>query len=145
MKPLYALLLAPSLFLAMESSALEKPAKPEPVRIKITIDSHVFTASLDNNDAAKAFRALLPLKVVMTDLNRNEKYCRLDKKLPASAVCPHKINNGDMMLFGSDTLVVFYESFSTSYSYTKLGSIDEPGKLKQAMGSRDITLLFEEK
>lgn len=145
MKFLSLLLVFLSFIPVMKSSALEKPAKPEPIRVKITIGRHVFRASLDNNEAAKAFRALLPLKVEMADLNNNEKYCRLGKKLPASASNPHKINKGDLMLFGSDTLVVFYESFPTSYSYTRLGSIDEPEKLKQAMGSGSITLTFEEK
>ena len=35
-----------------------------------------------------------------------------------------KINAGDIMLYGNNCLVVFYKSFDTTYSYTKIGHID---------------------
>lgn len=43
------------------------------------------------------------------------------------------------MLFGSDCLVVFYQSFDTSYSYTKIGHIDNFFDL----GSENISIKFE--
>jgi hypothetical protein len=46
------------------------------------------------------------------------------------------------MLFGSDCLVLFYESFSTSYSYTKIGYIDDPNELENAIGSGNIQITF---
>ena len=42
------------------------------------------------------------------------------------------------MLFGDDCLVVFYQSFATSYSYTKLGKIDNPDSLAEVLGSGNI-------
>ena len=53
------------------------------------------------------------------------------------------INNGDLMLYGSKTLVLFYQSFSTSYSYTKLGSVDDASSLASALGSGNSIVSFE--
>ena len=43
----------------------------------------------------------------MPDLNGNEKHVKLQKRLPTDASKPGTIRNGDLMLWDSDTLVVF--------------------------------------
>ncbi len=90
------------------------------VKMKITISKHTFSATLDHNATAAAFRARLPLTMEMADLNDNEKYFDLPVDLPANASNPGTIKTGHLMLYGSNTLVLFYKSFSTSYSYTRL-------------------------
>ena len=110
--------------------------------IKITVNSQIFTATLLDNNTSKAFKELLPMTIQMTELNGNEKYYDLPNKLPTKSSNPRTIHNGDLMLYGSNTLVLFYKSFSTSYSYTKLGSIDDPTGLDKALGSGNLSITF---
>jgi hypothetical protein len=109
----------------------------------IKIGSREFIATLFNNPTATAFKAMLPLTMNMTELNGNEKYFDLSRNLPTNASNPGKINTGDLLLYGSKTLVLFYKTFSTSYSYTKLGKIDNPGGLAEALGSGNVIVIIE--
>ena len=64
---------------------------------------------------------LLPLSVTMTELNRNEKFARLSTNVPVRASTPASIRAGNLMLYGSNTVVLFYKPFHTTYSYTAIG------------------------
>jgi hypothetical protein len=111
--------------------------------MKIKIGSKTFVATLEDNATATAFKALLPLAIDMTDLNGNEKYFKLPKKLRTNASNPATIQNGDLMLYGSDTFVLFYKTFSTSYSYTRLGHVNDPRRLAAAVGSGNVKVTIE--
>lgn len=106
----------------------------------IKVGSKEFTAKLVDNPTAAAFKAMLPLTINMTELNGNEKYFRLSKNLPANESNPGRISNGDLMLYGSNTLVLFYETFSTSYSYTLLGKLNDATGLASALGTGSVTI-----
>ena len=112
-------------------------------KIKITVNSQTFTATLLDNSSAKAFKEMLPLTINMTELNGNEKYYNLPDILPTNSSNPGTIVNGDLMLYGSNTLVLFYKTFSTSYRYTKLGSVDDITGLATALGSGNVMVTFE--
>lgn len=112
------------------------------MQLKITVGTATFSATLQSNATAKAFQERLPLTLTLNDLNRNEKYIDLPENLPANASNPSTIQNGDLMLYGSNTLVLFYKSFSTSYRYTKIGSIDNPARLEEALGTGDVSVTF---
>ncbi|WP_369679215.1 cyclophilin-like fold protein [Siphonobacter sp. BAB-5385] len=60
-----------------------------------------------------------------------------------NATNPGIIQMGDLMLYGSYTLVLFYEYFRTSYAYTRLGKIDHPAALAAALESGDISISFQ--
>ncbi len=111
--------------------------------ITITVGNKVFKATLDGNATASAFKAMLPLTLDMGDLNSNEKFFDFSSNLPANAANPRTINSGDIMLWGSKTLVLFYKTFSTSYGYTRVGKIENPVGLADALGSGRVTVIFE--
>lgn len=112
-------------------------------KIKIQVGSHLFTATLESNETAQRFKELLPMTMNMMELNRNEKYGTLPKSLPMSPSNPTKINNGDLMLYESKTLVLFYKTFKTSYSYTKLAHVNDITNLASALGSEDVPVTFD--
>ena len=112
-------------------------------KIKIKVNSQTFTATLLDNKSVKAFKEMLPLTMKMTELNGNEKYFDLPNSLPTNSYNPQTIKTGDLMLYGSKTFVLFYKTFSTPYSYTKLGSLDDVTDLTNALGSGNVTVTFE--
>ena len=111
--------------------------------IEIVIGDTIYSAKLYDNEAAQALAAQLPLTLDMNELNGNEKYYYLTDSLPANSGVPAGINTGDLMLYGSDCLVLFYKSFSTSYSYTPLGRVDDPEGLAQTLGSGGVKITFQ--
>ena len=112
-------------------------------KIKISTGAASFVATAYDNSAATAFIALLPMTIGMNELNGNEKYHFLSQSLPLSPEYPSTIQAGDIMLYGTNCIVLFYETFTTSYGYTKIGLIDNPIGLKAALGSNNATVTFE--
>ncbi|MBB5182612.1 cyclophilin-like fold protein [Catenisphaera adipataccumulans] len=109
--------------------------------IQIQIGDQTFTAELEDNETAAAFREKLPLTLQMQELNGNEKYA-YDVSLPSDAESVGTIQAGDLMLYDDDCLVLFYDSFSTSYSYTKIGHITDPDGLADAVGNGSVQITF---
>ncbi|MBC8988061.1 hypothetical protein H9X96_20085 [Pedobacter sp. N36a] len=112
-------------------------------KIKVQVGSKTFIATLSDNSSAKAFMNMLPMTINLAELNGNEKYFDLSKSLPTNSANPGTIQNGDLMLYGSRTLVLFYKSFSTSYSYTRIGRIDHILGFAEALGAREVGVAFE--
>ena len=81
----------------------------------LTVGERRFAITLNDNAATRAFAAQLPLTLDMSELNGNEKHAELPRALPAKPSPPGTIRNGDLMLYGSTTLVVFYLTFDSSY------------------------------
>ena len=124
-----------------EETETEK-GEVENINIKITVGDEVFSAKLYNNVTAKAFIEKLPMTLNMNELNGNEKYYYLSDSLPVDSQRQESIHTGELMLYGANCLVLFYDSFSTSYSYTPLGSVDNPTGLAEALGSGNVQVTF---
>lgn len=112
-------------------------------QINITVGDNVFTATLADNQTAAAFAEMLPLTLDMSEMNGNEKYYYLEENLPTESYRPGTIREGDLLLYGSDCLVLFYETFSSSYSYTRIGWINDTDGFAAALGKSGVTVAFE--
>jgi hypothetical protein len=135
--PILALLV----FLSGQVHAQESNLK---MKLRITINEiKVVTATLEDNATVAAFKEMLPLTLDMSDLHANEKKFDLPKRLPTKDSNPKMIQAGDLMIWNSRTLVLFYKSFPTSYSYTKIGRINDASGLADAVGSEDVRMSFE--
>ena len=107
--------------------------------INVTINNDKYNATIEDNETAKSFLSRLPQEFYMNELNGNEKYVYMDNSLPTNSINPKHIECGDIMLYGDDCLVIFYKSFDTNYSYTKIGHIDNLPDL----GKESVTVKFE--
>jgi hypothetical protein len=111
--------------------------------MKIKIGSEVFIAVLYDNATANKFKSMLPITLKMTELNNNEKYANLPGDLETNPINPGKIETGDIMIYDTNTLVLFYKSFRTEYSYTKIGRIVNTSNLIESLGDGSINITFD--
>ena len=112
-------------------------------KMTVTINGEEFSATLEDNETVRELLTRLPLTIEMEDLNGNEKYYYLDESLPTDATNVGRVERGDIMLFGSDCLVLFYKSFETPYSYTRIGKIDDVDNLEEQFGQGSVRITFE--
>ena len=110
--------------------------------VNLRINNKEYKLILYDNDTARDFLKMLPLTITMNDLNSNEKYYNLSKSLTTKSERAGSIKRGDFMLYGNNCLVLFYESFSTSYSYTRIGYIENTDGLKDSLGRGSIEITF---
>lgn len=110
--------------------------------MQMTIGHRRFAVELADTDAARAFAARLPLALDMAELNGNEKHADVHPPLPADARRPGTLHAGDLMLYGDNTIVIFYKTFPSSYRYTRLGRVQEAKGLAEALGPGDARVAF---
>ncbi len=115
----------------------------EDVKINLIVNHKTFTATLNQNETVDELISMLPMTLHMSDLHANEKYNYLSSSLTTNSNTPKRIHAGDIKLFGNNCLVVFYDSFSTLYSYTDLGKVDDVDGFVSELGRGDITITFE--
>ena len=110
--------------------------------IKLKVNDHIFDVELENNSAAKELLKKLEtgnVNVNATDYGNFEKVGNLGFSLPVN---DENMNTeaGDIVLYQGNQVSVFYDTHS--WSYTKLGKIQNVSDLKDILGSGDTTLEF---
>ena len=101
-----------------------------------------FTASLEENAAVDALVEMMeqePVTIQMRDYSGFEKVGSLGTSLPASNR-QTTTQAGDIMLYEGNQIVMFYGS--NSWSYTRLGHVDDLNGWEKALGSGDVTVTF---
>lgn len=110
--------------------------------IKLKVNDHIFDVELENNPATKELVKKLEtdnVSVNATDYGNFEKVGDLGFSLPANDE-NIKTEPGDIVLYQKNQISVFYDSHS--WSYTKLGKIQNASDLKEILGSGNTTLEF---
>ena len=126
-----------------EVTTTEQHEEKEADGMQIVVGNKQFSVTLESSDTVTALTEMLPLTLDMSELNGNEKYYYLETVLPSAPQKVGHINEGDIMLYGVNCLVVFYESFDTPYTYTKIGHIDDTSGLADVLGTDGVTITFE--
>ncbi len=111
--------------------------------IQITLGEKSYTVKMYDNASAKELIDRLPITIEMQELNGNEKYYYFENDFPTNEEVVKNIKSGELMLYGSDCLVLFYKDFSTSYNYTRLGVIEDPSALAEDVGKENITVTLK--
>ncbi len=135
---------------AAEESFVPAPSQPgyterqEAVEMKWSVQAggRAFTVIPENNDAAEALTKMLreaPLTIQMSDYAGFEKTGPLGASLPASD-SQTTAQAGDIMLYRGNQIVLFYGS--NSWSYTRLGRVDDLTGWKDTLGGGDVTVSF---
>ena len=115
----------------------------EMTTIQVIINGQEFEAELNDNEAARQFTEMLPIQLDMEDLHDNEKYFYFSDDFDTADEELKKIHAGDLLIYDSKCLVLFYESFETTYQYTPLGKISDTSGLKEALGTGTAAISFQ--
>ena len=137
--------------IAMAACKAKQPDEPKTVtanqerkiqHMQISIGNRHFSVALEDNETARTLMGKLPIAVNMSELNGNEKYVYLSDSLPAKPESIGTIKAGDIMLYGDNCLVVFYQGFETTYRYTRIGHIEAASGLEAALGKDHVEVVF---
>ncbi|MDE5931971.1 MAG: hypothetical protein K2H40_05740, partial [Lachnospiraceae bacterium] len=114
----------------------------EEMKMNVRIGDINFTATLESNDATDAFVEMMekePVVIQMSDYAGFEKVGSLGRSLPANN-SQITTKAGDIVLYQGNQIVIFYGS--NTWSYTRLGRIDDLTGWEDALGSRDVIVTF---
>ena len=111
-------------------------------QIKISLGDAEFTVTLENNESAQALKEMLTngaITLSCSNYGGFEKVCRLGVTLPSNdtQITP---TVGDVMLYSSNQIVIFYAS--NSWAYTRLGRVDEEyiDRLEEILSGNDTEI-----
>lgn len=129
---------------SVPSASTSLPEETNMNHITLEVGGNTFSATLADNEAARAFTAYLPITVQMSEMNGQEKFYDLPENLPAtSSERPATIRSGDILCWSGNTLVLFYATFQNSFDgYVRLGTVDDPEGLAQALGSGSAEVIW---
>ena len=112
------------------------------MQMNVQVGGSTFTATLEENEAVDALVEMMeqgPVTIQMSDYSGFEKVGPLGTSLPTSNQ-QTTTQAGDIVLYQGNQIVMFYGS--NSWSYTRLGHIDDLTGWEEALGSGDVTVTF---
>lgn len=127
-----------------EGNSQNQTENPQPkiqTKMKITIGNQTFTASFANTISVEEFQKKLPLTLEMQDYGGFEKMVDIGK-ISSDDKIEKSVGLGDILLYSSKILVLQYAS-NGGFPYTRIGKIDNPQGLKEALGKGNVSVKFE--
>lgn len=112
------------------------------MKMNVQVGNYTFTATLEENSAVQELVEMMqagPVTIHMSDYSGFEKVGPLGKSLTTSNSQTTTVA-GDIVLYNGNNIVMFYGS--NSWSYTRIGKIDDLTDWAAALGSGDITAVF---
>ena len=112
------------------------------MKMNVQIGDRSFTATLEDNAATSELIEMMkeaPITISMNDYSGFEKVGPLGRSLTTDN---HQTTTsaGDIVLYSGNQIVMFYGS--NSWSYTRIGKIDDLTGWEDALGSGSITAVF---
>ena len=120
----------------------EEETSMEQTAFYVTVGGTTFSATFADNSGAQALKELLAdgdITIEMSDYAGFEKVGSLGQSLPTSN-SQTTTQAGDIVLYQGNQIVVFYGS--NSWSYTRLGKIDDLTGWTEALGSGSVSVTF---
>ena len=124
----------------MDSETMEE--EKSIMNMIVQVGGTTFTATLEENAAVDALVEMMeqgPVTIQMSDYSGFEKVGPLGTSLPTSNQ-QTTTQAGDIVLYQGNQIVMFYGS--NSWSYTRLGHIDDLTGWEEALGSGDVAATF---
>lgn len=121
---------------------MEKKEEAGESQMIIELNGYEFKTELYDNETARALVEMLPMTLTMDEMNGNEKFYFMDESLPTDTQSIGTIQNGDIMLYGSDCLVLFFKTFDTSYTYTRIGHIEDAEAFSTVLDKGTVEVNF---
>ena len=110
------------------------------MKMNVQIGDHAFTATLEDNQAVAELAEMMeegPVTITLDDYGGFEKVGSLGRNLTASN-SQTTTTAGDIVLYNGNNIVMFYGS--NSWSYTRLGKIDDLTGWADALSGGSITM-----
>ncbi len=127
---------------AAETDIQNNTEENKVANMNVQVGDVVFSATLEENETVSALVEMMresPVVIRMSDYSGFEKVGSLRTSLPVNN-SQTTTQAGDIVLYNGNQIVIFYGS--NSWSYTRLGRIDDLTGWEDALGSGDVTVIF---
>ena len=125
-----------------ESENGEETGEQTEMKMNVQVGDYTFTATLEKNTAVEELVDMMkegPVTISMGDYSGFEKVGSLGRSLTTSN-SQTTTDAGDIVLYNGNNIVMFYGT--NSWSYTRIGKIDDLTDWNKALGSGSITAVF---
>lgn len=128
--------------ITLEPSSATVSERTDQMKITLTAENTVITATLTDSQTSRDFASLLPLTVTLEDYAGTEKISYLPKKLTTAGAPPGSDPSiGDITYYAPwGNLAIFYKDFGYANGLVILGKIDNDIQALDVPGSLTVTI-----